>query len=366
MTTPDPRPPDDAPGPPEPGAGSRVARSRRYWRFWRRHRTLFWTLHSGWALLTGIGVLLLARERYGFVPWVVAFLALTWALTLYLGSRATREGPEEEPGAGPPGAAEEVTSYLTRGLYQETLFFLLPFYGYSTVVRSPNVLFMVLLSGLALFACLDLVFDRWLRTRPVFGLVFFATVAYAATNLVLPMLVGLPPSVATVVAACIAVASAVPLAVRGSEHRPGERIRLVLAAAVILGVAIGLPGLVPPVPLRLEEAAFATGIERETLELRGALARQADASEVQGVLVVRARVFAPSAVPTQVWLDWKRDGQTIRTSREIDITAHDLGFRVWDSWRPEDGTVPPGRYEVVLRTPGHRIFGIVDLWLEAP
>jgi hypothetical protein len=352
--------------PPEPGAGSPGARSRPYWGFWRRHRTLFWTLHSGWALLTGIGVLLLARERYGFVPWVVAFLALTWALTLYLGSRATRAGPEEEFGAGLPGVAEEVTSYLTRGLYQETLFFLLPFYGYSTVVRSPNVLFIALLSGLALFACLDLVFDRWLRTRPVFALVFFATVAYAATNLVLPMLVGLAPSVATVVAACIAVASAVPLAMHGSEHRPGERIRLVLGAAVILGVAIGLPGLVPPVPLRLEEAAFATGIERETLELTGALPRQADASEVQGLLVVRARVFAPSAVPTQVWLDWKRDGQTFRTSREIEITAHDVGFRVWDSWRPEDGTVPPGRYEVVLRTPGRRIFGIVDLRLVAP
>jgi hypothetical protein len=180
------------------------------------------------------------------------------------------------------------------------------------------------------------------------------------------MLIGLPPSVATIVAAGIAVGSAVPLAVRGSEHRPGERVRLVVAAGVILGVALGLPGLVPPVPLRLEEATFATGIERETLELTGALPRQADASEVQGLLVVRARVFAPSAVPTQVRLDWKRDGQTIRTSREIDITAHDLGFRIWDSWRPEDGTVPPGRYEVVLRTPGHRIFGIVDLWLEAP
>jgi hypothetical protein len=180
------------------------------------------------------------------------------------------------------------------------------------------------------------------------------------------MLVGLPPSVATVVAACIAVASAVPLAVRGSVHRPGERVRLVLAAAVILGVAIGLPGLVPPVPLRLEEATFATGIERETLELRGALPRQAHASEVHGVLIVRARVFAPSAVPTQVWLDWKRDGQTIRTSREIDITAHDLGFRIWDSWRPEGGSVPPGRYEVVLRTPGYRVFGIADQWLVAP
>lgn len=321
-------------------------------------------LHSVWALLTGIVVLLLARERYGFVPWVLAFLALTWASTLFFGRRASRDADEDDGGGGVPGVAEEVTSYVTRGLYQETLFFLLPFYGYSTVARSPNVLFVALLGGLALLASLDLVFDRWLRTSPVFGLVFFATVAYAATNLLLPMLVGLPPNVATVVAAAIAVGSAAPLALRGAaEHRPGERMRLLAAAAVILGVAIGLPGLVPPVPLRLEEARFAAGIERETLELRGALPREAEASELDGVLVVMARVFAPSSVPTRVWLDWRRDGETIRTSREIDITAHDLGFRIWDSWRPENGPVPPGRYEVVLRTPGHRVFGIVEQWI---
>lgn len=345
---------------------STVPRSRRFWLFWKRHRTLLWAVHSVWALLTGIVVLLLARERYGFVPWVVGFLALTWASTLYLSRRATSEGTEEGPRDGPPGVAEEVTSYVTRGLYQETLFFLLPFYAYSTVVRSPNVLFLVLLGGLALLACLDMLFDRWLRTSPVFGLVFFATVAYAAINLVLPMLIGLSPSVATVVAASIAVGSAVPLVARGSEHRPRERVRLVVAAGVILAIAIGVPGLVPPVPLRLEEAAFATGIERETLELSGVLARQADASDIEGVLIVRARVFAPSAVPTQVSLDWKRDGEIIRTSREIEITAHDVGFRIWDSWRPEEGSVPPGRYEVILRTPGHRVFGIVDLLLVAP
>lgn len=62
----------------------------RFRRFWQKHRTLFWTLHSVWALATGVGVIVLARERYGFVPWVLLFLGLTWLSTLYFGRKLPR------------------------------------------------------------------------------------------------------------------------------------------------------------------------------------------------------------------------------------------------------------------------------------
>ncbi|HSG46629.1 MAG TPA: hypothetical protein VLA43_02325, partial [Longimicrobiales bacterium] len=69
-------PPEPENAPPSPTFRERAGR------YWARHRTLFWMLHSFWALATGVAVLLLARERYAFVPWVVAFLGLTWASTL--------------------------------------------------------------------------------------------------------------------------------------------------------------------------------------------------------------------------------------------------------------------------------------------
>src|SRR3989304_9671214 len=96
-------------------------------RLWGRHRTLIWMLHSAWALTAGTVIGLLARERYHLVLWVVLFLALAWASTLFFGRAAAAE-----PGA-PPGFVHEVTSYVTRLLYHATLFFLLPFYAYSTV-----------------------------------------------------------------------------------------------------------------------------------------------------------------------------------------------------------------------------------------
>jgi hypothetical protein len=332
--------------------------------FWARHRTLFWTLHTAWALATGLAVALFARERYELVLWVVLFLALTWASTLFFGRgavEASRAEDDEARGAtGPPGLVHEVTSYLTRIIYQETLFFLLPFYFYSTVVRSPNVGFIVLLGALAILSCMDLLFDRWLRTHAAFALAFFAVVAFAALNLLLPLLFGLGPHTATPWAALAAIGGTVPLTLRVAPRTWRARAALGLVAVAVLAVAIGFPSLVPPVPIRLERATFAPDIDGETLDITDTLPSRASTTEVGSSLVVLVEVFAPSAIPARVSLEWLRDGETLRVSREIDIVAHATGFRVWDRWRAPSGQVPPGRYEVVLRAEGDRLFGVAS------
>lgn len=328
----------------------------RIGRFWGRHRALFWMLHSAWVLTSGTLIVLFARERYHLVLWVMLFLALTWTSTLYFGR--TEAAPE--PGR-PPKLLHEAASYLTRVLYQETLFFLLPFYAYSTVVHSPNVLFMGLLVGLALLSCVDLIFDRWLRTRPLFALSFFAVVAFAAANLLLPLLVGLQPRFATPLAALIAVGIAVPLALRTAPRTWSARLRLVGGALVLLAASMAVPVLVPPVPLRLERATFASGIDTETLLLEDTLSSPVPAGDVGSSLVVLVEVFAPSTLPATVQLQWRRGPELLRVSREIQITAHAWGFRVWDRWRAPAGVVPPGRYRVVLRTSGGRVFGVATL-----
>jgi Amt family ammonium transporter len=100
-------------------------------------------MHSLWALATGVAVIFLARDRYGFVPWVVLFLVLTWVSTLFFGGTMGGEHVGTRRSA-PPGFGEEATSYLTRTMYQETLFFLLPFYWYSTVLQSLNLVLWIL------------------------------------------------------------------------------------------------------------------------------------------------------------------------------------------------------------------------------
>jgi hypothetical protein len=337
----------------------KVTRATRVRRFWRRHRTAFWWLHSVWALATGIAVLMLARERYGFVPWVVGFLGITWLSTLHFGRQTTEVDPDALPGVG-----AEVGSWLTRGMFQETLFFLLPFYAYSTVVGSWNLLFPVALGALALLSCADVVFDRWLRTKPVFGMFFFAVVAFSALNLLLPMTMGLDPARATPVAGALAVAMAIPIALQGSG-RSGRRsaVGVLAGAAALLALTLFLPGIVPPVPLRLDSATFSDDIDRESLALGDTLTSPASTTAVGGRLVLLAEVFAPSSLPTSVQLVWSRDGAVVRRSREIRITAHGEGFRVWDAWVDPDGEVDAGAWEVRL-TSSDRVFGLVAIEIE--
>jgi hypothetical protein len=329
-------------------------------RLWQRHSRAFWILHSIWALGTGIVVLWLAHERYDIVPWVVGFLLLTWASTLFFSHPPTslvHDGLSSRFRRG-------LASYLTRVLYQETLFFLLPFYAYSVVFPSWNVTFPLVLALLAILACLDLLFDRWLHDSPVFGLVFFASVTFGALNLLLPMLFAVRPNVATPVAAVTALVTAAPLAIRGRGHGTRSRLWLTAAGLAILAVAIGFPQLVPPVPLRLEAVTFATDLDRSSLEPSGVIDDDADSRSLHGKLVVLAKVFAPSNVPARVALDWYLDRSLVRNSREVEIVAHSDGFRLWDVLRPESGTLAPGAYRVVLRTADDRVFGTASIRLR--
>lgn len=346
---------EKGPGFPEEPATLRA----RLGAFWSRHRTLFWTLHSGWALATGVAVVYFARERYGFVPWVVLFLVLTWASTLFFSRRVG----DSQGDIKRPGLVEETTSYLTRTMYQETLFFLLPFYAYSTVLGSPNVVFTGFLVLLGVTSCFDLLFDRWLRSSPTASLVFFAVVAFAAINLLLPILLPLDPTVALRWSAGIAVASAVPLALHGAGPTRRGALWLAVASAGFLGAILGAPQLVPPVPLRVESAVFSSGFDVEKLTVADTLGAEARAGRVVDGLFVLVEVFSPSVTPTEVTMEWKRDGEVLRTSGPVPITAHEWGFRLWEALRPATVPLDPGRYSVVLRTTGNRVFGEASIRL---
>jgi hypothetical protein len=325
-----------------------------------RRRQLFWTLHSLWALATGLVVVVLAHERYSFVPWVLAMLGLTWVSTLFFCWR--REGPAATP-LGRLGHG--FVSYLTRVMYQETLFFLLPFYISSTPLRpvpGASVVFLVLLVVLAVLSCLDLVFDRYLRSSPMFALVFYATVAFAALSFLLPVVVGIPLRWATVVAAWLAVASGLPLSLQG---RTGLGRRLLVGIAVCCGLALGLsaaaPVLVPPVPMRLTQVVFARAVEPDPLAVRGELEGPVSVTDLpEHRVAAMVTIFAPTRLEAEVQLEWELDGEPLASSRPVEILGHAAGFRVWDAVRFREGKVLPGRYRLAVCIEG-RLLGRREL-----
>ncbi|MBM4382503.1 MAG: hypothetical protein FJ091_03945 [Deltaproteobacteria bacterium] len=295
-----------------------------------RHARAFWIAHSLWALAQGALVGVLAEERPDFAAWVLGLLALTWLSTLFFCRSALVNARPESLRVG-------AASYATRVLYQQTLFFLLPFYVRSTTPASPNLAFTLALAALAVLACLDLTFDRLLRRSAAFAATFFFAVAYAALQLLLPLALRVPYSFAQPLALGLALLAALATVglPRGTERT--ARLLGALPAGALALLLLAAPLLVPPAPLRLAALAFEPG--------------------ALGVRAI-ARVAAPVSVPVDVTLRWERGAELLRTTREIEITAHRGGFRVWDELsRARIDSAREGRVRVELITATGQLLG---------
>lgn len=319
----------------------------------KKYARVFWALHSVWALASGVAVLVLAHNRYGFVRWAVLFLALTWVSTLFFShitvdndSRAMR-------------FAQGVVSYVTRVMYQETLFFLIPFYFYSTTFPSWNSMYVILLAALAVLSCFDILFDRLLRESRAFAMGFFAFVSYSALLFFFPILLQTRLHNAAYLAGAISFVAAISLTdIRSELRKPRAIAVLVLAFVATLGVVRAIRIFTPPVPLRLTRVRVSSTIERDSLRAKDDLKDVIPMSRLgRGRLYATATVFSPSRLPATVQVRFVSNGEVLRTSRSADVVAHPGGFRVWDSVRAGKGGFKPGVYHVEIWTGDGQLVG---------
>jgi hypothetical protein len=248
-------------------------------------------------------------------------------------------------------------------MYQSTLFFLLPFYFYSTTFPSWNSAYVVVLAGLAAFSCFDIPFDRLLRSSRAFALAFFGIVTFSALQFFLPLVLAVPVHYGAYLAAIVSLLAAVPMAHPWSElRRPATLVRLALAALLTIGAVRVLRPAIPPVPLRLSRVRFAPALDHRTIRAVREYTDTAPLSELSdGRLYAIATVFAPSRLPTSITLRFVRGGNVLRTSRTVNLVAHARGFRVWDVMRAGAGGFAAGRYTVEVWTGEGQLVGRASL-----
>jgi len=314
------------------------------WReFHDRYARLFWALHSAWALISGIAVLVLAHNRYGFLRWVVLFIALTWGSTLFFSRLAIGESSRAMR------FAQSVVSYLTRVMYQETLFFLIPFYFYSATFPSWNFLYVIALAAFAVLSCFDMLFDRLLREHRWFSTGFFAFVSFSALQFFLPLLLRTRIDNSEYLAAAISFIAALALARRLNDLR--EKRRLIVIAVAFAAVMIGIPlfrPFLPPVPLRLTRLRVSGTLNPRTLNAPVDFDSEIPAAQLRrGRIYAVATVFSPQRIPARLQMRFIQSGKVLRSSRTLDLTARPGGFRIWDSVKlPEPATSDTYRIEV--------------------
>ena len=62
-------------------------------------------------------------------------------------------------------------------------------------------------------------------------------------------------------------------------------------------------------------------------------------------------------VRVRVVIEWWLEGDLLKTSRELEITPHEAGFKVWDAFSPVEGPLVAGSYRIILRSAGGQLIG---------
>ncbi len=329
--------------------------------------------YGPWISL-GLGVATVTFVRRGarYAPAAVAFLALGWFLAIGVRRFLTRASASQA-GEGPEGANDSTPAPLAPSrlrrmlpaaastasvnLYQNVLFYLVPVWANSATWPSSNMLFPILLGGMALFSCFEYPYRTHILDRPVVLGVFSAVTLFAALVPIFTALLEIPlrwALVSSALAAGVAVASA---------SIPRMRIGLRRAIPAFLGVVgLSLGALVsagpylPPVPIVCTESSAGTGVLRRELQGEGK-------NFPAGTERVYAwfSVASPARWRQPVQFHWFRDGRPSGDPLDHEVTGgREAGFRTW-TWRSRP---PSGDWRVDLVTDSGQLVGRVRFRVE--
>lgn len=292
-----------------------------------RHKGLFWTLHSLWALGWGAAFVLLGADRPQLLRWGLVSVGAVWVTSLVLPALLSGGWiPESRR-----GAARTLVLWGQKWLLQGLAFFLIPLYHRSATYPSRQLLFLGLLVLAALAATIDVVYDEVVtRKRPLLG-AFLAFVAFATANVTLPMVWRVGGRWNLAASGLLATAVFVSFVVLRGNGRPVRvALRTGLVALFFLAlVTLGRPA-VPPAPLRLASAHFGTALGAGGLDVVAPLS-SLPAGPARRVVAVAA-IRAPAGLAEGVRHVWSVDGRVVHRTRVIGITGgRKPGFRSWSA-----------------------------------
>jgi len=291
------------------------------------HADKLWWLHSLYSLLLGVAMMWLGRVRFAYVRLVVIHIAFIWATSLLL--PVILRHPRL---AGPwGGRLRLVVNWFNRNFYQQILFFILPLYWASMTPGAANMVFVAALAASAVLSTLDVVYDRQLSVRWYYLSVFFSFNLFASINVLLPISWKIGNTAALTVSALLAGAGYATFVLRLSGLARRQRWVLAgLGTLLLVGLLeLGRP-LVPPAPLRLQQAVFSLGFRPKTLRSVGPVTELP--AGYTGRLYALTAVVAPLGLEEKVSHRWYVDGAEVFASRHYAIAGgRKDGYRLWTS-----------------------------------
>lgn len=225
------------------------------------------------SLFGGLVTLLLFRRGIGFAPISMGIALTAWIaggiFARFFGTPAEevqRDANEERNANNPPSRKRRLLRWLSQsvvvGLYQNVLFFVLPIWFGSAELLSISVIFPLLLAALALFACFDDHFARWViahryrRTAASAVLLFSVSVPAVALQNLLPLRIG--------VGLCAALAAFFSVLFGFGRKSVPRTLPAGLVFAAAMAVLFYFAGyLLPPVPVQCVQKVASSGVENK-------------------------------------------------------------------------------------------------------
>jgi len=323
--------------------------------WFQRHAAALWWLHSGYALLLGIGIMWLGARDYNYLRVTVFHVGFIWLSSLYLPKLF------DHPRLSPKwvGRLRLFVNYFNKNFYQQVLFFILPIYFGSATASSGNFIFVLLLAISAVLSTLDVVYDRHLSVRRSLTACFFAFNLFALINVMLPVLWSIGNGWATRVSAVFAALGFATIFQPFSQVRHRQYIVAVGTALLLLALVELLRSYIPPVPLRVRAGQFGGDYQPETKSVAPVLT-EVEPGKGRRLHVVTP-IKAPLGLKEKVQHRWYKNGRLIWDSSFIQVTGgREQGFRLWTNYLFT--IIEPGDIvRVDARTEGGQLIGRVHL-----
>ncbi|MBM3789445.1 MAG: DUF2914 domain-containing protein [Acidobacteria bacterium] len=299
--------------------------------FLRRHEAALWWLHSAYALLFGVFVMWLGSRNFAYLRVIILHICFIWLSSLLLPTLAQHP----RLGARWRERCRLLINYFNRNFYQQLLFFVLPVYYASATPGSRNMLFVILLAGVAVVSTLDIVYDRYLSVKWPLMALFFVFILFACINVMLPLLWSVSNSRAVWYSAVLALLCFATLVIRMSPWS-GKRLGafMTTATAVLFTLVYFLRPFIPPAPLSLGRAEFGRSVQ--SLQVLSPLLSLPAPEE--GTIAALTAIRAPLGLQERVRHRWYLDGRQIYSSPYYTVTGgRSEGYRVWTriTWREE-------------------------------
>ncbi len=291
--------------------------------WFQRHQEKLWWLHSGYALLLGIGIMWLGARNYNYLRLTVFHLGFIWLSSFFLPKLLRQPWL---PARWAP-RLRLVVNYFNKNLYQQALFFVLPIYYASSTFGSGNFFFVLALGTSALLSTLDVVYDRHLSVSRILTALFFAFNLFALVNVMLPVLLGVSNTWTTRIGALLAAMALISL-LDLFPNSKRWRYACALIAIVVFASLVELGrSFIPPAPLRLVSAEFGASYEREEMRLVPPINEISPGRARQ--LHALTAIKAPLGLRERVQHRWYKNGLLVWASPLIEVIGgREQGFRL--------------------------------------